>query len=435
MIDWSASMKQTFEFWEVDSTSWKDKRLLTNVKTCSITRDPEAETLGSATIDITESVGECYVRVYLIAIQGDIKEKIPLGTFLVQTPSSTYDGRIRNVSMDAYTPLLELKCNKPPIGFYVPIEQKGFGKTNVMQKAYDLVLSNIGAPNERPVNRVIEPITTKDDNPLTCNVVADINDTWLSFINDLITAIYTSMYYEVIKNQNGKYTRTRQVVELDTTEEIKLLEGVKTESDDRVYEGQTTKGYKVYFTIDTNNTRYKLTLDELGRIVFAPETSFTASYPVWTYTDDNSSILYPSVTMDHDMYDIPNVVEVLYSDGTNSFYSRKENNNPNSPISTHKNGRGRVILYRETAPSIYGKPTQERVDKYAEQLLETLSTVEHTITYTHGYCPVKVGDSVRLNYNKAGLTDIKARVVYQSIKCEPGCPVTEKAVYTTNLWR
>ena len=34
----------------------------------------------------------------------------------------------------------------------------------------------------------------------------------------------------------------------------------------------------------------------------------------------------------------------------------------------------------------------------------------------------------------AGITDIKAKVVSQSIKCESGCPVTEKAVFTTKLW-
>ena len=31
--------------------------------------------------------------------------------------------------------------------------------------------------------------------------------------------------------------------------------------------------------------------------------------------------------------------------------------------------------------------------------------------------------------------DIKAKVISQSIKCEPGCPVSEKAVFTMKLWR
>ena len=119
MVDWSSSMQQTFEYYVVDPGTWKDVRLLDNVKSCTINRDATAETLGSATIDVTESVGECYIRVYLITIQNDIKEKHPLGTFLVQTPVSSFDGKIRNVSMDAYTPLLELKENHPPLGFSI----------------------------------------------------------------------------------------------------------------------------------------------------------------------------------------------------------------------------------------------------------------------------------------------------------------------------
>ena len=32
-------------------------------------------------------------------------------------------------------------------------------------------------------------------------------------------------------------------------------------------------------------------------------------------------------------------------------------------------------------------------------------------------------------------SNIKAKVISQSIECVPGCPVTEKAVFTTKLWR
>ena len=92
MTDWLSSMQQTFEYYIVDPGTWKDSKLIDNVKSSTINRDFEADTLGSATIDITESVGECYIRIYLIAIQNGVKEKVPLGTFLVQTPSSSVNG-------------------------------------------------------------------------------------------------------------------------------------------------------------------------------------------------------------------------------------------------------------------------------------------------------------------------------------------------------
>ena len=108
MPDWSASMQQTFEYYVVDPGTWKDIKRLDNVKSSTINRDWEADTLGSASIDMVESLGECYIRIYLIAIQNGLKEKFPLGTFLIQTPSTNFDGKITNVSVDAYTPLIEL---------------------------------------------------------------------------------------------------------------------------------------------------------------------------------------------------------------------------------------------------------------------------------------------------------------------------------------
>ena len=56
MIDWKKSMKRTFEFYEVDSKTWKDKRKLSNITECSIKWDLDAETLGSAIIKSSESV-------------------------------------------------------------------------------------------------------------------------------------------------------------------------------------------------------------------------------------------------------------------------------------------------------------------------------------------------------------------------------------------
>ena len=76
MPDWTKSMQQTFEYYIVDPTSWKDSEKLDNILSSTITRDSEVDTLGSATIDITNMIGECYIRIYLITIQNGIKEKV-----------------------------------------------------------------------------------------------------------------------------------------------------------------------------------------------------------------------------------------------------------------------------------------------------------------------------------------------------------------------
>lgn len=151
-----------------------------------------------------------------------------------------------------------------------------------------------------------------------------------------------------------------------------------------------------------------------------------------TFDDSNSSILYPDISMDHDLYGLPNVVEVIYSNGTEHYQSRVVNNDENSPISTIN--RGREIIYRDTNPRISGQPTKEQIDAYAKRLLKALSSIEYTITFKHGYCGVRLGDCIRLNYARAGINNVKAKIISQSIKCEPGCSVKEKAVFTTRLW-
>ena len=345
MADWLSSMQQTFEYYIVDPGTWKDVEPLNNVKKSTIMRDSTVDTLGSATIDVTSEIDECYVRIYLVTIQNGVRERHPLGTFLVQTPSTSFDGKITTVSLDAYTPLMELKESPPPLGYYIP------KNSNIMTRAYRLVRENARAP-------VVEP---KCDEKLYFDFASDVNENWMKFLIDLISG-----------------------------------------------------------------ADYSFDLDANGRILFSPNQDTASLTPVWTYNDDNSSILYPELTVNRDIYGIPNVVEVIYSSGSDNYYARVVNDDENSPISTVN--RGREIVHRVTNPSFTGDPKSAQVKEYAKLLLKELSTLEYTVSYTHGYC-------VRLNYEAAGLLNVKAKVISQNIKCEPGCPVSEKAVITTKLWR
>lgn len=352
MINWFESMEQTFEYYEVDPITWKDVKQITNITSSSISRDDGTDTLGSASIEMENMVGECYIRIYMIARQKGITHKEPLGTFLIQTPSSSFDGKTRKVSIDAYTPLLELKENPTPLGYAL------LKNDNIMKEAYLLVKDNCRVP-------VIE---TESNKQLTANFVADSGDSWLTFIRDLIL-----------------------------------------------------------------QAKYSFGLDEMGQIIFRPNQKTEELQPKWTFNDDNSSILLPELTLKHDLYKVPNVVEVVCSTGTTIVTSRVENDDPNSPTSTVK--RGREILYRDTKPDIHGYPTQEQLDEYAENLLSNLSSVEYTVSYSHAYCPVTIGDCVRLNYEKADLKNVKAKIISQSISCKPGCTVKETAVFTKKLWK
>lgn len=351
-VDWHDSMQQSFEFYTVDPDTWKDKDLIEDVESCIINRDSFSDTLGSASIDCDTVFNECYFRVYLSVIQNGYKFKEALGTYMIQTPSTDFDGKKTNTSMDAYTPLIELKDTAPPVGYSL------LKDTEIMPITHAICRENMRAP-------VIEAKSTKT---LYNDFVSNLQDSWLTFVKDLVA-----------------------------------------------------------------NAKFELYLDPLGRLLFEPIKDIASLQPVWVYEDNDISILYPDVGDERDLYGIPNVVEVIYSTDSGFLISRVENNDPDSPISTVN--RGRIVLHRESNPNIAGKPTQEYLDEYATQLLRNLSCLEHTITYKHGYCPVRVGDCVMINYKRAGLKNVTAKVIYQSIKCETGCPVEEKAIYTEKLWR
>lgn len=241
MPDWTKSMEQTFEYYVVDPGTWCDKSQIKDIIQSSIEWDADADTLGSASFDVGSVLGECYVRTYLITIQNGIREKFPMGTFLVQTPKSSFDGRYQKVSIDAYTPLLELKEGIPPLGYSI------LKNGNVMSNAYKIVSENMRAP----------VIKTASDDKLYNDFVANTSDTWLTFIKDLLS-----------------------------------------------------------------NAKYNLGLDEVGRVLFLPDQDAASLQPVWTYTDDNSSILYPDMSVEHDIYGIPNVVEVYYSGSHDNYFAK-----------------------------------------------------------------------------------------------------------------
>ena len=364
MPDWTKPMSQTYEYYTVDPHTLADVKRLTNITNASFTYDSGADTLGSARIDGTETMNESYVRAYLKTIQNGITEKHAIGTMLVQAPSMAYNGMSKTITMDCYTPLIELKEKRPPLGYTV---RQG---TRIMDAAYDIVSRNTRVP----VNKV-EPIITKDANgdeidqspTLENNFVANVDETWLDFVIALI-----------------------------------------------------------------KNANYELNLTEKGHILFSPVQPIESLQPVWTYNDDDKSILYKDITMNYHIYDVPNVVEVMYSYGNDFKHAIVKNEDPNSPVSIVN--RGREIPYRDTNASLVGYATREQIEDYAKRLLKSLSTIEYHISYTHAYCPVRVGDCVRINYTRAGIQNVKAKVISQTIDCEPGCPVSETAVFTSKLW-
>lgn len=347
-IDWKDDMTQTFEFWAIDPRTWQDSRMLTTVSEMTMDYDLDKETLGSASITCAELLGEVYVRAYLVAEQGGETRRECLGTFMVQSPSYTYDGKAAEHTADAYTPLLELREKLPEIGYTTP--------------EADLVLER-AVKIARQYTRA--PVAQAAGSTAICgNFTANLDDTWLSFASDLLA-----------------------------------------------------------------RAGYRYMVGPRGEVYTQPVADAASMRPVYTFTDDNSSILLPDVTLECDLYGIPNVIEVVWGNNI----TRAVNDDPDSPISTAS--RGREVVTRITKPDLSENPTEEEAKAYAVNELRNRSTLERTVTFTHGYVPdVWLGDCVRIEYGRAGIY-ANAVIQARSIECKTGCTVTETATYTERMWR
>lgn len=352
MPDWTRSMKQTFEYYIVDPGTWRDKTKISNVESCSITRDSEVNTLGSATITCEEDFSDNYIRCYLVTEQDGRIEKETLGTHIYQSPSIEYQSTRHSSSQDGYTPLIELDEKLPPYGYTI------FSGEPIVGMTGRLIQEHARAP----------VIFGTGEGTLVDDFVANTEDTWLTFLTDFIA-----------------------------------------------------------------NDKYHFGLNPDGRILLEKDQNTDALKPIWTFDDSNSSILFPDVTLARDLYGIPNVVEVVYSppDGT-AMFVRAENNDPASPTSIQN--RGREIVFRDTNPSVVDTINEAQLHEYARNVLKEKSSLEYTLTYKHGYCPVRLGDCVLLDYKRAGLRRIKAKIIRQVINCTTGCTVQETAVFSKQLW-
>ena len=372
-IDWTRSMQQTFEYYTVDPRTWYDQRRLDQVMSSNHSIDLTSEMRGSATLNTTEQLPESYIRTYMRCKQDGVEQRVCLGTYLYMTSQCQFDGIKHNYTMTGYTPLVELQESLPPLGYFIYGKvKKGSEAPLITEEIRKAIVNNTRCELEMNVQIA---------KPLLNNFVAGTSDNWLTVVNNLLSA--------------------------------------------------------------SNEAKYMLTVDEWGSLQLKNSPSVASMQPKFVYDDGNASILLPSVDTSDDLFSIPNAVELIFVGNTRYRPCRVvvKNEDESSPVSVQN--RGREITKRYTINNIAipttSNPTEEvireLVTSQAYTLLETLSTVQKTISYSHGYCGTKVGDCVMINYVRAGLENIKAVITSQKINCTPGCQVDETAVYTKKYWR
>lgn len=172
MIDWTMSMQQWYEFYTVNPVSWSDVALIDTVTSADISTDLNTATITSASFSFGNLSGEFYIRAYICGAQGDEDiERYCLGTYLVQSPTFSYDGYYNTITATAYSPLMELKENYPPIFYTLPKD------SDVVKWAYQAIKENSRLLVEE---NDMESVISKYD------YVANSDDNWLDFITSVL---------------------------------------------------------------------------------------------------------------------------------------------------------------------------------------------------------------------------------------------------------
>lgn len=116
---------------------------------------------------------------------------------------------------------------------------------------------------------------------------------------------------------------------------------------------------------------------------------------VGTFDSIINDVIEPSLTVNHDWFDCPNVFRAIMDDQSAIAYDRDSD----TPMSI--NNRGREVWYEEENVDLN---TGENLEEYAKRRLKELQRVSTTITYDRRFNPdVYPTDVVRLSYPRQNI--------------------------------
>ena len=131
----------------------------------------------------------------------------------------------------------------------------------------------------------------------------------------------------------------------------------------------------------------------------------------------DQDVLEPSIKVDYDWYECPNVLRAVHGD----MSAVARDDSPDSPLSTVN--RGREVWAEETSCELN---SGESIAEYVNRRLKELQQVQLTASYDRRYHPdVLVGDLIRLHYPAQGLDGV-FRVTSQKIELSHAAKTSEE---------
>ena len=125
MINFSNGISATYYVSRVNPQTWADAGEI-SIISGSISKKADSDLVVSADITVNEDIGtEEWVRVYLIASQGGAKERVPLFTGIVSSPSRSIKGNTQTRKLDCYSVLKVASDVLLPLGWFAPARTNG----------------------------------------------------------------------------------------------------------------------------------------------------------------------------------------------------------------------------------------------------------------------------------------------------------------------
>lgn len=172
MVNWNNGFSVTYFATKVDINTWADTSEIPIISG-SISRNSDSTLMESADITVSESIGtEDWVRIYLIAEQGGAKQRVPLFTGLISSPSRDINGNYSTHKLACYSVLKVADDILLPLGWFAPARTNGGALIKILLQ--DLPC----------------PITLDEGSPtIISSFVAGDNDSKLSIAQEIAKAI------------------------------------------------------------------------------------------------------------------------------------------------------------------------------------------------------------------------------------------------------
>ena len=170
-MDWSKGFSASYIMMQVNPQTWEDEGEIP-ITGGKIDRDIESALIESASVETTAELGERWIRLYLVAKQGESAERVPLFTGLTSSPTRALEGYNPSFSVDCFSVLTPCADRMLPRGWFAP--KDGNGASIIAD-----LLGISGAEVE----------TFEGGGTLTGAIVAESGETYLSMAHKVADAI------------------------------------------------------------------------------------------------------------------------------------------------------------------------------------------------------------------------------------------------------